>query len=150
MRTSFSERSMSSFDPISALLGGALIGLASALLMMATGRIAGISGILGGCLTLAVGDKVWRFAFVLGLILAPFASGFLGHALSTPRMPDNWIIVVIAGLLVGFGARLGGGCTSGHGVCGIARLSPRSTVATAIFMTTAIGVVFVMRHGFGI
>jgi uncharacterized membrane protein YedE/YeeE len=64
-------------------------------------------------------------------------------------MPDNWVIVVIAGLLVGFGARLGGGCTSGHGVCGIARLSPRSTVATAIFMTTAIGVVFVMRHGFG-
>ena len=150
LRTSFSERSMSSFDPISALLGGALIGLACALLMMATGRIAGISGILGGCLTLAVGDKVWRFAFVLGLILAPFASGFLGHALPTPRMPDNWIIVVIAGLLVGFGARLGGGCTSGHGVCGIARLSPRSTVATAIFMTTAIGVVFVMRHGFGI
>ena len=147
--TTFSERSMSSFDPISALLGGALIGLASALLMMATGRIAGISGILGGCLTRAAGDKVWRFAFVLGLILAPFASGFLGHALSTPRMPDNWIIVVIAGLLVGFGARLGGGCTSGHGVCGIARLSPRSTVATAIFMTTAIGVVFVMRHGFG-
>jgi uncharacterized membrane protein YedE/YeeE len=140
---------MSSFDPISALLGGALIGLASALLMIATGRIAGISGILGG-LTLATGDKVWRFAFVLGLILAPFASGFLGYPLPTPRMPDNWVIVVIAGLLVGFGARLGGGCTSGHGVCGIVRLSPRSTVATAIFMATAIVVVFVTRHGFGI
>ena len=141
---------MSSFDPISALLGGALIGLASALLMMATGRSAGISGILGGCLRVRLATRFGDSLSSWGLFLRRFASGFLGHALPTPRMPDNWIIVVIAGLLVGFGARLGGGCTSGHGVCGIARLSPRSTVATAIFMTTAIGVVFVMRHGFGI
>lgn len=140
---------MSSFDPISALLGGAMIGVASVLLMMLTGRIAGISGILGGCLTLAPGDKIWRFAFIMGLILAPFVSGFLGYPLPTPRMPANWIVIVIAGLLVGFGARLGGGCTSGHGVCGIARLSPRSIAATAIFMATAIVVVAVMRHGLG-
>ena len=140
---------MSSFDPMSALLGGALIGLASVLLMMLTGRIAGISGILGGCLTLAAGDKVWRFTFIVGLILAPVASGLLGYPLPTPRMPASWVMIVIAGLLVGFGARLGGGCTSGHGVCGIARLSARSIVATVIFMTSAIIVVAIVRHGLG-
>ena len=139
---------MASFDPISALLGGALIGLASVLLMGLTGRIAGISGILGGCLTLAAGDRVWRVAFILGLILAPAVGGVLGYPLSAPRMPANWVTIVVAGLLVGFGARLGGGCTSGHGVCGVARLSTRSIVATAIFMTTAIVVVAIMRHGF--
>jgi uncharacterized membrane protein YedE/YeeE len=140
---------MASFDPISALLGGALIGLASVLLMMLTGRIAGISGIFGGCLMLSAGDKVWRFAFIMGLILAPVASGLLGHPLPTPDMPASWVMIAIAGLLVGFGARLGGGCTSGHGVCGIARLSARSIVATVIFMATAIVVVAIMRHGFG-
>jgi uncharacterized membrane protein YedE/YeeE len=140
---------MISFDPISALLGGALIGLASVLLMMLTGRIAGISGILGGCLTLAAGDKVWRFAFVVGLILAPVASSLLGYPLPTPDMPSSWVMIVIAGLLVGFGARLGGGCTSGHGVCGIARLSARSIAATVIFMASAVVVVAIMRHGFG-
>ena len=140
---------MSSFDPMSALLGGALIGLASVLLMMLTGRIAGISGILGGCLTLATGDKLWRFAFIVGLVLAPVASGLLGYPLPTPPMPASWVMIVIAGLLVGFGARLGGGCTSGHGVCGMARLSARSIVATAIFMTSAIVVVAIMRHGLG-
>ena len=140
---------MASYDPISALLGGALIGLASVLLMMLTGRIAGISGILAGCLTLAAGDKVWRAAFIMGLILAPVASGLLGYPLPTPRMPASWVMIVIAGFLVGFGARLGGGCTSGHGVCGIARLSTRSIVATAIFMATAIVVVAIIRHGFG-
>ena len=140
---------MYSFDPMSALLGGALIGLASALLMMLTGRIAGVSGILGGCLTVSAGDWLWRFAFIVGLVLAPVASGLLGYALPTPRMPASWVMIVTAGLLVGFGARLGGGCTSGHGVCGIARLSARSIVATAIFMASAIVVVAVMRHGLG-
>jgi uncharacterized membrane protein YedE/YeeE len=140
---------MASFDPISALLGGALIGLASVLLMMLTGRIAGISGILGGCLMLAAGDKVWRFTFIVGLILAPVTSGLLGYPLPTPDMPASWVVIAIAGLLVGFGVRLGGGCTSGHGICGIARLSARSIVATTIFMATAIIVVAIMRHGFG-
>lgn len=140
---------MSSFDPMQAVFGGALIGIASVLLMMLTGRIAGISGILGGCLTLAAGDKVWRVAFIVGLILAPIASGLLGYPLPTPGMPASWVMIVIAGLLVGFGARLGGGCTSGHGICGIARLSGRSLVATTIFMTSAIVVVAIMRHGLG-
>ena len=140
---------MSSFDPMSALLGGALIGLASVLLMMLTGRIAGISGILGGCLTVSAGDWLWRFAFIVGLVLAPVASGLLGYPLPTPRMPASWVMIVIAGLLVGFGTRLGGGCTSGHGVCGIARLSARSIVATAIFMASAIVVVAIMRHNLG-
>ena len=140
---------MASFDPFSALLGGALIGFASVLLMILIGRIAGISGILGGCLALAAGDKVWRFAFVIGLILAPVASAFLGYPLPTPQMPASWVMIAIAGLLVGFGTRLGDGCTSGHGVCGIARLSARSIAATVIFMATAIVVVAIMRHGFG-
>ena len=145
---------MAAFDPISALFGGALIGLASALLMLLTGRIAGISGILGGALTLATGDKawldkVWRFAFIAGLIAAPIASGLLGHPLPEPEMPASWLLIAVAGLLVGFGARLGGGCTSGHGVCGIARLSARSIAATAIFMASAIVVVAIIRHGFG-
>ncbi len=126
-----------------------MIGLASVLLMMLTGRIAGISGILGGCLTLEPGDKRWRFAFIVGLILAPVASGLLGYPLPTPEMPESWSMIAIAGVLVGFGARLGGGCTSGHGVCGIARLSARSIAATVIFMASAVVVVAIMRHGFG-
>ena len=110
---------MAAFDPISALFGGALTGLASVLLMMFTGRIAGISGILGGCLSLVASDKVWRFAFIMGLVLAPVVSGLLGYPLPTPQMPTSWAMNVVAEFLVGFGARLGGGCTSGHGVCGI-------------------------------
>lgn len=140
---------MAPFNPILALLGGALIGLASVLLMMFTGRIAGISDILGGCLTLAVGDRVWRLTFILGLILSPVVSGLLAYPLPTPQMPASWATIVVAGFLVGFGARLGGGCTSGHGVCGIARISTRSIAATAIFMATAIVVVAIMRHGIG-
>jgi uncharacterized membrane protein YedE/YeeE len=140
---------LASFDLITALLGGALIGLASVLLMMLTGRIAGISGILGECLTLVTDDKVWRFAFIMGLILAPAAGGLLGYHLPTPQMPASWVMIVVAGLLVGFGTRLSGGCTSGHGICGVARLSGRSIVATAVFMATAIIVVAIMRHGLG-
>lgn len=140
---------MASFDLISALIGGALIGLASAMLMLLTGRIAGISGILGGCLSIVAGDKFWRLAFVAGLIFAPVVSGLLGFSMPVPEMPASWTVVVAAGFLVGFGARLGGGCTSGHGVCGIARLSTRSIVATAIFMVTAASVVAFTRHVLG-
>lgn len=139
---------MSAFDPISALVGGGLIGLASALLMLLNGRIAGISGILGGALTMSAGDKIWRLSFIAGLIVAPIIIGSFGHPLPDPQMPASWLLIVIAGALVGFGARYGGGCTSGHGVCGIARLSARSIVATVIFMGTAIVVVAIMRHGF--
>jgi uncharacterized membrane protein YedE/YeeE len=140
---------MASFDPIAALLGGGLIGLASVLLMMLTGRIAGISGILGGCFALSAGDRLWRFAFIVGLVLAPVAGSLLGYSLQPPSMPASWAMIVSAGLLVGFGSRLGGGCTSGHGVCGMARLSARSIVATAIFMASAVVVVAIMRHGLG-
>jgi hypothetical protein len=140
---------MSNFTPVSAAIGGALIGLAAVLLTLFTGRIAGISGIFGGCLSLGAGDKGWRIAFIAGLILAPLAGGLVGFPLAAPEMPASYVVIVAAGLLVGFGTRLGGGCTSGHGICGIARLSPRSIVATAIFMAMAVAVVALTRHGFG-
>lgn len=138
---------MTNFTPISALVGGALIGLASSFLMLLTGRIAGISGIVGGCLAPAAGDRGWRLAFIAGLVAAPLIGALAGASLPLPQIPANWAVIVGAGLLVGFGTRLGGGCTSGHGVCGIARLSPRSVVATVVFMATAMAVVFLMRHG---
>jgi uncharacterized membrane protein YedE/YeeE len=140
---------MANFTPVSAAIGGALIGLAAVLLMLLTGRIAGISGIFGGCLRLETGDKGWRVAFIAGLILAPLIGGLAGVPIPYPEMPSNWIVIVAAGLLVGFGTRLGGGCTSGHGVCGIARLSPRSIAATAIFMAVAVAVVALTRHVLG-
>ena len=140
---------MAAFDPVSALLGGGLIGLASVLLMLLNGRVAGISGIVGGALAMSAGDKVWRLAFIAGLIVAPIVIGLFGHPLPEPQMPASWLLIVAAGILIGFGARYGGGCTSGHGVCGIARLSARSLAATAIFMVSAIIVVVIIRHGFG-
>ena len=140
---------MAPFDPLLALLGGVLIGVASVLLMMLTGRIAGISGILGGLLAGGAKDKAWRIAFVVGLIAAPLIFAAMGRSLAMPDMPASWLMVAVAGLLVGFGTRLGSGCTSGHGVCGIARLSPRSVVATAIFMAAAVATVAIVRHGLG-
>jgi uncharacterized membrane protein YedE/YeeE len=139
---------MANFTPLSAAIGGALIGIAAALLMITSGRIAGISGIVDGLIGSAA-DKGWRAAFVAGLILAPFAANLVGFSLSVPQMPRSGVVIVVAGLLVGFGSRLGGGCTSGHGVCGVARLSRRSIAATLIFMTTAMVVVAVVRHGLG-
>ena len=138
---------MAPFDPVSALIGGVLIGLAAVLLMLLNGRIAGVSGILGEAL--AGEGRPWRLAFLAGLVAAPLLLGAFGDPLPAPRMPASFTIVVAAGLLVGFGTRLGGGCTSGHGVCGVARLSPRSLLATAIFMATAMMVVAIMRHGLG-
>jgi len=140
---------MTAFDPFLALLGGALIGLASVLLMLLIGRIAGISGILAGSFNGAGADKGWRLAFLAGLVAAPLIASAAGYPVLSPQMPWNWMIVGAAGLLVGFGTRLSGGCTSGHGICGVARLSPRSIAATIIFMGTAMIVVAVMRHGFG-
>jgi uncharacterized protein len=140
---------MADFTPVSAATGGALIGLAATLLMLLTGRIAGISGIFGACLNITTPDKGWRIAFIIGLILAPLTGSFVGYALAEPQMPASWVITVGGGLLVGFGTRQGGGCTSGHGVCGVARLSIRSIAATAIFMATAVVVVFLARHVFG-
>jgi len=136
---------MDNFTPLSAAIGGALIGFAAALLMLTIGRIAGVSGIVDGLISSAEG-RGWRAAFVAGLVLAPVVSGLVGFTLSVPRMPASWVLVAGAGLLVGFGCRLGGGCTSGHGVCGIARLSPRSIAATLIFIGTAMVVVAIARH----
>ena len=140
---------MAAFDPVSALLGGALIGIASVLLMALNGRIAGVSGILGGTLAAARGDKLWRAAFIAGLVSAPIVVGLFAEQLFEPTMPTSWLLIVVSGLLVGFGSRLGGGCTSGHGVCGIARLSKRSIAATAIFMASAAMTVAFVRHGLG-
>lgn len=136
---------MAPFDPVSAAIGGTLIGLAATMLMLGTGRIAGISGILGDLIDLAGGDRLWRLAFIAGLIAAPLAIAASGVPLRAPTMP-GWIVIVIAGLLVGFGTRLGSGCTSGHGICGIARLSPRSIAATMTFMAVAMLVVAFTRH----
>ncbi|HEX7882088.1 MAG TPA: YeeE/YedE thiosulfate transporter family protein, partial [Afipia sp.] len=130
--------------------GGALIGLAAAMLMLLTGRIAGISGIFGGLLIPGAKDRNWRLAFIAGLIAAPIIATLATSAsLPSPAMPASLIVITIAGLLVGFGTRMSGGCTSGHGVCGTARLSTRSLVATAIFMAAAIITVAIVRHGFG-
>jgi uncharacterized membrane protein YedE/YeeE len=128
---------MAPFDPVAAAIGGALIGLSAVLLMLLTGRIAGISGIVGD---LAGGDRAWRLAFLAGLITAPLALG-----LKAPAMP-SLAVVAVGGLLVGFGTRLGSGCTSGHGICGIARLSPRSLTATVTFVAIAMLVVAIIRH----
>jgi uncharacterized membrane protein YedE/YeeE len=140
---------MANFTPVSAAIGGALIGLAATLLMLLTGRIAGISGIFGACLNIATPDKSWRIAFIIGLILAPLTGSLVGYPLAEPQMPASWVTILGAGLLVGFGTRQAGGCTSGHGVCGMARLSIRSIAATGMFMATAVAVVFLARHVFG-
>jgi uncharacterized membrane protein YedE/YeeE len=137
---------MANFTPISAAVGGGLIGLSAVLLMLLTGRVAGISGILGGLLNPRSGEIGWRVAFIAGLILAPLIAARLGYAMPSPQMPASWAVIVGAGLLVGFGTRLAGGCTSGHGICGMARLSTRSFAATVIFMVVAITTVAVTRH----
>jgi uncharacterized membrane protein YedE/YeeE len=140
---------MANFTPVSAAIGGALIGLSAVLLMLLTGRIAGISGIFGGLLNLRSEDKDWRIVFIAGLILAPLIAAALGYGMTPPKLPANWVVIVAAGLLVGVGTRLGGGCTSGHGICGIGRLSLRSIAATVVFMVTAVITVAVTRHMLG-
>ena len=140
---------MTPFDPISAAIGGALIGLAVMLLMLLNGRLAGISGVMGDLLEPGTTSKGWRVAFLVGLIAAPLLAKAAGYAYSAPSMPESWVVVIAAGLLVGIGTRFSNGCTSGHGVCGIARLSPRSIVATIVFMVVAAIVVAITRHGMG-
>ena len=140
---------MANFTPISAAIGGALIGLSAVLLMLFTGRIAGVAGITGGLFNPRSDDRGWRLAFVSGLIAAPLAAALIGRPVGIPQMPGSMIVIAIAGLLVGFGTRLGNGCTSGHGICGIARLSPRSIAATFVFMVAAMIVVALTRHGIG-
>ena len=140
---------MTEFTPVSGLLGGMLIGLSSALMLWGAGRIAGISGIFGGLLTPSQGEVGWRVMFVAGIILGGLAWPLLtGNSLPVD-LQVSWPIMLVAGLLVGFGTRLGSGCTSGHGVCGIGRLAPRSIVATLTFMASAVLTTYVMRHLIG-
>ena len=137
---------MHDFTPFSALLGGILIGLSAAAMLLLDGKIAGISGILGGILTPTKGDTAWRIAFLGGLL----AGGLLLRVVMPSAFAFGLIrpypILIAAGLIVGFGTRLGSGCTSGHGVCGISRLSPRSIVATGTFIFTGAVTVFVLNH----
>ena len=133
------------FTPFAALIGGALIGLAAAMLLLWNGRIAGISGIVGALLRPVHGDILWRVAFVIGLIAAPTLYRFFAP-LPEVQINASFLSVVLAGGLVGLGTRYGAGCTSGHGVCGISRLSLRSVVATLSFMAVGFATVLVLRH----
>ena len=133
------------FTPWSALAGGALIGLAAALFLLMNGRILGISGILGGLLRPAAGDNAWRITFLLGMLTAPILYQFLVGTMHA-RVDASWPMIIAAGLLVGLGTSYSGGCTTGHSVCGLSRLSPRSLVATLSFMGAGFATVFVVRH----
>jgi len=136
------------FTPWSAMTGGVLIGLAAALFLLVNGRVAGISGIVGGMLHPRSGDLAWRLAFIAGLLLAPLACATVGVRPSA-TIDASYPVLIAAGLLVGIGTRYAGGCTSGHGVCGLSRLSPRSLVATLSFMAAGFVVVYVVRHVIG-
>ncbi|MBK6906660.1 MAG: YeeE/YedE family protein [Rhodocyclaceae bacterium] len=133
------------FTPWSALAGGALIGLAAALFLLMNGRILGISGILGGLLRPAAGDNAWRITFLLGMLTAPVLYQLLVGTMHA-RVDASWPMIIAAGLLVGLGTSYSGGCTTGHSVCGLSRLSPRSLVATLSFMGAGFATVFVVRH----
>jgi hypothetical protein len=136
------------FTPIAALIGGALIGLAATLLLLGIGRIAGVSGIVNNAVEQRDG-RGWRVAFLLGLVLGAGA-WFVFGAAAAPRTGFPWPWLVAAGLLVGFGTRLGSGCTSGHGICGLSRMSKRSLAATLAFMGLGIATVYVLRHATGL
>lgn len=128
-----------------ALAGGLVIGIATTILLLINGRIAGISGIIGGLLRMQRDDMSWRIAFIAGLILSPVIWQ-LFHALPEIRVETSTSMLILAGLLVGYGTRLGSGCTSGHGVCGVSRGSPRSIVATLTFIATGFATVYLLRH----
>jgi uncharacterized protein len=136
------------FTPWASLAGGVLLGIAAAAFILFNGRILGISGIVGGLLGAKRGDSAWRIAFVLGMLAAPITFTLIAPAgfLQAPRIDAGYAALIAAGLLVGFGTRYGSGCTSGHGVCGLSRLSPRSLVATLAFMAAGFVTVFVIRH----
>ena len=136
------------FTPWTSLLGGVLLGIAAGALFLNSGRILGITGILEGLLTPKSEDSPWRFAFLLGMFAAPLAAKLIlpTDLMHVPRIEASWLMVAVAGLLVGFGTRWGAGCTSGHGICGLSRLSARSLIATLSFMSTGFITVFVIRH----
>lgn len=135
------------FTPWTALVGGILLGIASAAFILLNGRVLGISGILGGLLAPRRGDIGWRMSFLAGLLLAPAVLALLAPGLiRAPRIDAGTVTLIAAGLLVGIGTRYGSGCTSGHGVCGLSRLSPRSLAATLAFMAAGFATVFIIRH----
>jgi uncharacterized protein len=136
------------FTPWSALAGGLLIGAAVAIFALCNGRVAGVSGVLGGVLRAGRGDIAWRVAFVAGLLAAPWAYA-LWRTPPRPQIDAGWAGLVLAGLLVGIGTRYASGCTSGHAVCGLARLSPRSIAATAVFTAAGFATVYLLRHLLG-
>jgi len=138
-----------SFTPIPSLLGGVILGVAAALYVLLHGRILGISGIVSGLLHPKLADSAWRLTLVLGLISSPFLAALFFGITPVIVIDTSWLGIVIAGLLVGFGAQYGSGCTSGHGICGLSRLSPRSLVATLAFMGAGFVMVFVVRHLIG-
>jgi len=137
------------FTPWSALAGGVLVGIAAAMFALLNGRVAGISGVIGGLLKPTAGDVAWRAAFVIGLVGSPLVYALFA-ALPKAQISAEYGGLVLAGLLVGVGTRYGSGCTSGHGVCGLSRLSPRSLVATVTFMAAGFATVFATRHLLGI
>jgi uncharacterized membrane protein YedE/YeeE len=140
---------MANFTPVTALIGGALIGLAAAIYVLGLGRVAGVSGILAGLIRPKPGEVPVQLAFVAGLVAAPLLMRAAGAPLPALAIDAALPVVIAGGLLVGFGTRLGGGCTSGHGVCGLSRLSGRSLMATVLFMGVGAAVVFVIRHVIG-
>ncbi len=140
---------MNNFTPVSALGGGALIGLAAAIYVLGLGRVAGVSGVLGSLLRPRASEAPMQLAFVAGLVAGPLLMRAAGAPVPTLAIEASLPVLIAGGLLVGFGTRLGGGCTSGHGVCGISRLSTRSLVATGLFMAAGAAVVFVARHLIG-
>lgn len=140
---------MDNFTPVSALAGGVLIGLGAAVLLILNGRLAGVSGIVGTLLRPSGEETGWRIAFIAGLIAGPLAYRLIAGGIPPITIDAPWPILVAGGLLVGFGTNLGSGCTSGHGVCGMARLSPRSVAATVTFMLCAMITVYLARHVVG-
>ena len=140
---------MENFTPVSALFGGLMIGASAALFLVLNGRVAGISGILGGLIPPERGQVGWRLAFLAGMLVAAPIYVIAGGTLPPVRLGASLPLLIVAGLIVGFGTRLGAGCTSGHGVCGIGRGSPRSIMATLVFMATAVATVFFSRHVIG-
>jgi uncharacterized membrane protein YedE/YeeE len=134
------------FTPGPALAGGILLGIAASLYVLFNGRILGISGIVGGLLQAKKADWIWRLSFVLGLLTAPLWAKYVFQINTLTVIDSNYTVLLIAGLLVGFGARYGSGCTSGHGICGLSRLSPRSLLATITFMACGFLIVYLMRH----
>lgn len=140
---------MENFTPVASLCGGIVIGLSASLLLLCDGKIAGISGIVGGLLSPAPNDTAWRVLFVVGLLTGGLLFSLVSPQAFTIGIARSPSVLILAGLLVGFGTRLGNGCTSGHGVCGISRLSPRSLMATVTFMITGIVTVYITNHLLG-